>query len=209
MGMMVVVSRRIPLMALLAVISLLSVRDPVARADVWACTQPDGSLIYSDRVLGQNCRLLEELPKLQRVPSEPFTRREEQSEDKAPESRPAPAPGPMPGGGRRIDPPLDSVIWIGAVNAIPNFNSLLGIAHYRATMELENRDSEWTAEKVCIDVRFRDRSHIFLDVEQVGCLEDLRPFTPRTFTVTYTGLIPPRLFPIEAEAKVDFVKWTK
>ena len=26
----------------------------------------------------------------------------------------------------------------------------------------------WTAEKVCIDVRFRDRSRIFLDVEEVG-----------------------------------------
>jgi len=31
----------------------------------------------------------------------------------------------------------------------------------------------------------------------------------RTFTVTYTGMIPPRLFPIQAEATIAFVKWVK
>ena len=85
----------------------------------------------------------------------------------------------------------------------------VGIANYQATMLLENGDSEWTAEKVCINVRFRDINLIFLDVQQVGCLEGLKPLDTRQLTVSYTGMVPPRLFPIRAEAKVDYVKWTK
>ena len=43
----------------------------------------------------------------------------------------------------------------------------------------------------------------------LGCLEGLKPLATRSFTVTYTGMIPPKLFPITAEARVDYVKWTK
>src|SRR5207245_9589024 len=70
-------------------------------------------------------------------------------------------------------------------------------------------DTEWTAERVCINVRLRDVTMIFLDVQQVSCMEGLKPLETRQFTVTYTGMIPPRLFPIQGEAKVDYVKWTK
>ncbi len=172
---------------------------------MWRCKQPDGSVVFSDRNLSGACTLVEESPLL-RIPSEP------PSQETKPETPPAskePAPVPTPGRGRRIDPPADSAITIRDVTAVPNFNSLLGIANYQATMLLENGDSEWTAEKVCINVRFRDINLIFVDVSQVGCMEGLRPLDTRSFTVNYTGMIPPRLSPIRAEAKVDYVKWAK
>src|SRR5213593_2278726 len=175
-------------------------------AETWRCTKPDGSVVYSDQNLSGECRKLEALPPLLRVPSVPPGPAEEaKPEPPAPE----PAQVPTPGCGRRIDPPNDAVITIRDLTAIPNFNSLLGIANYQATMLLENGDSEWTAERVCINVRFRDVNLIFLDVQQVGCLEGLKPLDTRQLTVSYTGMVPPRLFPIRAEAKVDYVKWTK
>ena len=116
---------------------------------------------------------------------------------------------PTPGRGRRIDPPSDINITISDVKATPSFNSLLGIAQFQATMLVENGDTEWTGEKICITVRFRDVSLVFVDVNQIGCMEGLKPLATRSFTVTYTGMIPPRLFPITAEARVDYVKWTK
>ncbi len=178
----------------------------LAYAETWQCTRPDGSVIYSDQNLGGKCLSLEDLPPLMRVPSAP------PDEAKPEEKPPAPPEAdqvPTPGRGRRIDPPGDAAITIHDIKATPNFNSLLGIAHYQATLLLENGDSVWTAEKVCVNVRFRDFNFIFLDVNQVGCTDSLKPLEARTFTVTYTGLIPPRLFPIRAEATVAFVKWTK
>src|SRR2546426_4422195 len=177
-----------------------------AYAETWRCRQPDGTVIFSDRNLPGQCAPRGEGPPLLRIPSIPPVPAEEaKPEPPAPE----PAQVPTPGRGRRIDPPNDAVITIRDLTAIPNFNSLLGIANYQAKMLLENGDSEWTAERVCINVRFRDINLIFLDVQQVGCLEGLKPLDTREFTVTYTGMIPPRLFPIRAEAKVDYVKWTK
>jgi len=144
-----------------------------------------------------------------RVPSVAPVPPEEAKPEPAKPAPPEPAQVPTPGRGRRIDPPNDAVITIRDLTAIPNFNSLLGTANYQATMLLENGDSEWTAERVCINVRFRDVNLIFLDVQQVGCLEGLKPLDTRQLTVSYTGMVPPRLFPIRAEAKVDYVKWTK
>lgn len=95
------------------------------------------------------------------------------------------------------------------MKATPHFNSGLGLAQFQATMVLANGDTEWTAAKVCVAVRFRDAGAIFLDVNQVGCMEGLKPLDTRSFTVTYTGLMPPRLFPIQAEAVMEYVKWTK
>jgi hypothetical protein len=181
----------------------------LAQAEVWVCAKADGTEVYSDRNLGGQCRLMEDLPPLLRSPVPPFSQPDEAKPDAA---KPAPQEAdqaPTPGRGRRIDPPADAAISIRDVQATPSFNSLLGIAHYQATMLLENSDSTWTAERICINVRFRDFNFIFLDVNQVGCLEGLKPLDSRTFTVTYTGMIPPRLFPIRAEAKVDYVKWVK
>ncbi|OLB27433.1 MAG: hypothetical protein AUH95_00240 [Nitrospirae bacterium 13_2_20CM_2_63_8] len=187
----------------------LSTMASTAQAETWRCTKPDGSVVYSDQNLSGECRKLEALPPLLRVPSVPPVPAEEGKPEAAKPALPEPAQVPTPGRGRRIDPPSDAIITIRDLKAVPNFNSLLGIANFQATMLLENGDTEWTAERVCINVRFRDISMIFLDVQQVGCLEELKPLDSRQFTVTYTGMIPPRLFPIRAEAKVDYVKWTK
>ena len=180
-----------------------------ASAQMWRCTQPDGTVIFSDRNLTGQCAQMGEGPPLLRVPSIPPVPAEEAEPERATPAPPEPAQVPTPGRGRRIDPPSDAIIMIRDLTAVPNFNSLLGIANYQAKMLLENGDSEWTAERVCINVRFRDINLIFLDVQQVGCLEGLKPLDTREFTVTYTGMIPPRLFPIRAEATVDYVKWTK
>ena len=180
-----------------------------AQAETWRCTKPDGSVVYSDQNLSGECRKLEALPPLLRVPSVPPVPAEEGKPEAAKPALPEPAQVPTPGRGRRIDPPSDAIITIRDLKAVPNFNSLLGIANFQATMLLENGDTEWTAERVCINVRFRDVTLIFLDVQQVSCMEGLKPLETRQFTVTYTGMIPPRLFPIQGEAKVDYVKWTK
>lgn len=184
----------------------------VAQAETWKCRQADGTEIFSDRNLSGQCAPVDESAPLMRVPSVPPPEGAPPEEARPDAGKPAPQEPvqvPTPGRGRRIDPPSDTNITISDVKATPNFNSLLGVAQYQATMFLGNGDTEWTAEKVCITVRFRDFSFIFLDVNQVGCMEGLKPLDTRPFTVTYTGLIPPRLFPILAEAKVDFVKWTK
>lgn len=184
--------------------------QPTSPGALWACTLPDGSIVFSDREVSEECRPLSDLPDLQRLPpdldQEPVEPAVEEPDTADP---PMPVPAPIPGGGRRIDPPGNSVIQISNITAVPNFNSALGIAHYQATMSLENVDSTWTAEKVCVDVRFYDINRLFVDVHQIGCLKDLKPFVPRTLTVSYTGIVPPRLVPIEAEADVDYVKWTK
>ena len=188
---------------------LLLLSASVAHAETWKCKQADGTVVFSNQNLSGECRKLEDLPPLLRVPSAPPAQPNEMKPEATPPAPPEPAPVPTPGRGRLIDPPSDAMITIRDVKATPNFNSLLGIAHYQATMLLENGDTTWTAERVCINVRFQDFSLIFLDVQQVGCMDGLKPLDIRAFTVTYTGLIPPRLFPIFAEARVDYVKWTK
>lgn len=196
---------------LIAWAALLGAASP-AQAETWKCRQADGTVVFSDRNLTGQCESTEGSPPLMRVPSTPppvVAPPEEALPEAGAPMLPEPAQVPTPGRGRRIDPPSDAAITIRDVKATPNFSSLLGIARYEATMFLENGDSEWTAEKVCINVRFRDFSLIFLDVQQVGCMEGLKPLDGRSFTVTYTGMVPPKLFPITAEAKVDYVKWMK
>ena len=184
-----------------------------AQAEMWKCKQADGATIFSDRNLTGQCTSVDESAPLLRVPSVPQpgeTPPEETKPEAGAPSPKEPAQVPTPGRGRRIDPPSDTNITIRDLTAQPpSFNGLLGIANYQATMVLENGDTEWTAEKVCVTVRFRDISLVFVDVNQIGCMESLKPLDTRSFTVTYTGMIPPRLFPITAEAKVDYVKWTK
>jgi len=187
----------------------LATMASTAQAETWKCKQPDGTVIFSDQNLTGQCARMGEGPPLLRVPSVPPGPAEEAKPELAKPAPPEPAQVPTPGRGRRMDPPSDAIITIRDVKAVPNFNSLLGIANFQATMLLENGDTEWTAERVCINVRFRDVTLIFLDVQQVSCMEGLKPLETRQFTVTYTGMIPPRLFPIQGEAKVDYVKWTK
>ena len=178
-----------------------------AHAETWKCKQPDGTVVFSDRNLSGQCVPVDESVPLMRVPSVP-------PPGSAPPEAGVPVPPepvqvPTPGRGRRIDPPSDVNVTISDVKATPSFNSILGIAQFQATMVLENGDTEWTAEKVCVTVRFRDISLVFVDVNQVGCMEGLKPLDSRPFTVNYTGMIPPKLFPIRAEATVDYVKWIK
>ena len=196
----------------LSALLVLLVAPSVGLAETWKCKQADGSVVFSDRNLSGQCAPVDESVPLMRVPSVPppaGTAPEEAKPEAGTPTPKEPMQVPTPGRGRRIDPPADTIITISDVKATPSFNSLLGIAQYQATMMLENGDSEWTAEKICIAVRFRDVSLVFVDVNQVGCMEGLKPLDARSFTVVYTGMIPPRLFPIRAEAKVDYVKWTK
>lgn len=178
-----------------------------AQAETWKCKQADGSVVFSDRNLSGQCAPVDESVPLMRVPAVPLPG--SAPPEAGATAPPEPAQVPTPGRGRRIDPPSDVNITISDVKATPSFNSILGIAQFQATMVLENGDTEWTAEKVCVTVRFRDISLVFVDVNQVGCMEGLKPLDSRSFTVNYTGMIPPKLFPIRAEAKVDYVKWTK
>lgn len=183
-----------------------------AQAETWKCKQADGSVVFSDRNLSGQCAPVDESVPLMRMPAVPPPGGTPPEEARPEAGMPAPKEPvqvPTPGRGRRIDPPSDTNITISDVKATPSFNSILGIAQYQATMVLENGDSEWTGEKVCVTVRFRDVSLVFVDVNQIGCMEGLKPLDARSFTVVYTGMIPPRLFPIWAEAKVDYVKWTK
>ena len=179
---------------------------PAVRADVWRCVRPDGTEVYSDRSLGGQCRKLENLPQLIPAPSIPAD--EAQPEFKKPAVK-EPERRPLPGGGRPNDPPADDMIMIREIKAIPNYNSTLGIARYQADMRLLNGDSDWTAERICVEVRFRDPAKTFIDVQQGSCLNDLKPLDERPLTVIYTGMIPPRLSPIEAEVQVLSVKWVK
>src|SRR5712691_1047095 len=120
----------------------LAIMASTALAETWRCTKPDGSVVYSDQNLSGECRKLEALPPLLRVPSVPPGPAEEAKPEPP---TPEPAQVPTPGRGRRIDPPSDAIITIRDLKAVPNFNSLLGIAHFQATMLLENGDTEWTA----------------------------------------------------------------
>ena len=197
-------------LALLAWVLFFLGATPYASADIWACKKGDGTEIYSDRSLGGQCRKLENLPQLIPAPVIPLPSRRDEAGSEA--SKPSSAEAeekPVPGGGRKIDPPGYEIITIHDVKATPNYNSTLGIATYHADMRLVNDDADWTAEKVCIEVHFRDPAKIFIDVQQIGCLEGLKALENRPFTVVYTGIIPPRLSPIEADVHVSSVKWVK
>src|SRR2546428_12501905 len=127
---------------------IVAKRASTAKAETWRCTKPDGSVVYSDQNLSGECRKLEALPPLLRVPSVPPVPAEEGKPEAAKPALPEPAQVPTPGRGRRIDPPSDAIITIRDLKAVPNFHSLLRIAHFQATMLLENGDTEWTAERV-------------------------------------------------------------
>jgi hypothetical protein len=192
--------------ALIVLMMLLCDSITSTGADIWACKNPDGSETFSDGSTGPQCRKLQNLPQLIPAPVIPSQDRQPDAESQASDKS---QPVPRAGGGRQIDPPADDAIYIRDVKAVPNYNSTLGTAHYQANMRLMNGDPDWTAAQVCIDVHFRDRAKIFIDVHQKGCLEDLKPLDDRALTVIYRGTIPPRLSPIEAEARVSSVKWVK
>ena len=107
----------------------------------------------------------------------PSQDRARDAEEQAPNRSQQP---PNAGGGRQFDPPADDAISVRDIKAVPNYNSTLGTANYQANMRLMNGDPDWTAAQVCIDVHFRDRAKIFIDVHQKGCLEGLKPLDDRT-----------------------------
>src|SRR3989442_12607418 len=59
------------LVALLVGVSIVVGNAGVVLAETWRCTKPDGSVVYSDQNLSGECRKLETLPPLLRVPSVP------------------------------------------------------------------------------------------------------------------------------------------
>src|SRR2546425_11799143 len=120
----------------------LATMASTAQAETWRCTKPDGSVVYSDQNRSGECRKLEALPPLLRVPSVPPVPAEEGKPEAAKPALPEPAQVPTPGRGRRIDPPSDAIITIRDLKAVPNFNSLLGIANFQATMRSEEHTSE-------------------------------------------------------------------
>ena len=194
----------------LLVLVVLFGATTTAVAEIWVWKKANGVEIYSDRSVGGHCRKLENLPKLIPAPVIPSPSSKQEASPEA--TKPSPAESeqkPVAGGGRKIDPPSDDVITIRDVKATPNYNSMLGIATYQADMRLLNEDADWTAEKVCLEVHFRDPAKIFIDVKQMGCLEGLKSLESRPFTIVYTGMIPPRLSAIQAEVQVSLVKWVK
>src|SRR3989449_7421620 len=68
----------------------------VALAETWRCTKPDGSVVYSDQNLSGECRKLEALPPLLRVPSVPPGPAEEAKPEAAKPAPPEPAQVPTP-----------------------------------------------------------------------------------------------------------------
>ena len=119
-----------------------------AHGETWICVQPDGTEAYADRPITGQCALAKEMRPLTRVPSVAPDAMED-TKPEAPKPVVPPPQAPTQGRGRQIDPPSDATISIHDLKAVPNFNSLLGIANYQATMQLENGDSAWTAEKLC------------------------------------------------------------
>jgi hypothetical protein len=196
---------------LLALVLCLWGATSFAGSDIWVCKKADGAEIYSNRNLNGECRKLEHLPQLIPAPAGPLPGSREEAGAEAPKPSPAESEEkPVPGRGRRIDPPSEDIITIGDVKATANYNTTLGIATYQADMRLLNDDADWTAEKVCVEVHFRDPGKIFIDVQQIGCLEGLKALENRVFTVVHTGLMPVRLSPaIEADIHVSSVKWVK
>jgi hypothetical protein len=181
-----------------------------AQTEMWRCVPANGKEIYSNRSLGPHCRTLDNLPKLIPAPVTPPQQNMEGAGTGIPQPRPPePEQTPVAGGGRKIDPPSDDVITVHDVKATPNYNGVLGIATYQADMRLVNEDADWTAEKLCIEVRFRDPAKIFIDASQTACLDGLKPLDQRPFTVVYIGTIPAKISPVQAEARVLTVKWAK
>src|SRR3989449_6511658 len=83
----------------------LATMASVASAEMWRCTQPDGTGIFSDRNFSGKCALMGEGPPLLRVPSVAPVPPEEAEPEPPKPAPPQPAPGPTPGRRRRVDPP--------------------------------------------------------------------------------------------------------
>src|SRR3989449_8062104 len=74
----------------------LATMASTAQAETWRCTKPDGSVVYSDQNLSGECRKLEALPPLLRVPSVPPGPAEEAKPEAAKPAPPEPAQVPTP-----------------------------------------------------------------------------------------------------------------
>jgi hypothetical protein len=155
----------------------------VAQAETWQCTKPDGSVVYSDQNLSGQCRKLDNLPPLLRVPSAPPPPPEEANPEKPPPVPPEPEQVPTPGRGRRIDPPSDAAIMY----------TLVG-----QELRVRNVDPDWTAEKVCIEVERSGYLRGLGEGNYAICLDPMRPAEERTLMVS-TGL--------RTDVKLGCVQW--
>jgi hypothetical protein len=166
------------------VLTLLLSTATDVRSEVWICPQADGTEVYSDQQLNNRCRKMEKLPPLRRAPAVPS----------APESPAMPQANvpavadpsqiPEPGRGRQIDPPSN-----GAISIYLN-NSALSV---------QNLDSDWTAQKLCLDLLYHMVAESAKDVHLKKCLTDLKPMETRKLSVS--GL--------PSEATIDSVDWVK
>lgn len=191
-------------LATLTVLTLVTAMP--AAADIYSCTRPDGTQIYTNHRQGDQCRKLDNLPELIPAPRRPSDEgRPERKKPEAAEKLILPAPGGM----IQPEPPRDDAIIIHDIKAVPNYNNSMGTARYQADMHVTNADGDWTAAQVCVNVRFRDTAKTSIDVQQSSCLEDLKPFDDRPFTVVYSGKLPSRPAAVVAEVRVSSVKWIK
>ena len=141
-----------------------------AQGTTWVCPQADGSEIYSDRNTENTCRKLTEPPTLQRGPVISRPQENKNPEEKMPTLH-EPMPIPEAGRGRQIDPPSDKAITY----------LLMG-----KELRIGNNDSDWTAEKICIEVIRSGYSTIV--PSYVVCIDTLMPVEERTATVSSKGV---------------------
>jgi len=179
---------------MISAIVLLSLSTPV-KSEMWNCPHAGRVEVYSDRELNPGCRKIEGLRPLILLPAQPMI---PQSLAK-PEALPPSGADQMPasGRGRAIDPPSE-----GAISA-----RVLG----SSTVRVLNLDTDWTAERFCIDVittaspdpaDFGSPSLVLpLGAgHSVTCHNDLKPMEERILKVGAAS---------DSDAEVACVRWTK
>jgi hypothetical protein len=175
--------------------SMLLGMTTAVRSEMWVCPQADGTELYSDQNLNNACRKMEKQPPLMRVPSVPMT--PEPQAKPEPQSPPASeaAPIPTPGRGRSIDPPSEAAISAQAMES--------------SRVRMRNLDTDWTAEKFCIDVITTLSTDPFTGrcltlacgpLHSLTCHDDLRPMEERMLTVDAS---------ISSDVEVVCVRWGK
>ena len=161
---------------------LLSTATDV-RSEIWICPQVDGRELYSDQQLNSRCRKMEKLPPLRRAPAIPTAPETQANPERLPAAS-EPSQVPEPGRGRQIDPPSNGAISIYLNNS---------------TLRVQNLDSDWTAQKLCLDLLYHLTAESSKDVHLKTCLADLKPMEARKLSVS--GL--------PSEATVESVDWVR
>ena len=166
------------------VLTLLLSTTTDVRGEIWVCPQLDGTEVYSDQQLNSRCRKMEKLPPLRRAPAIPTVPETQATPENLPAASEPPRQTPEPGRGRQIDPPSNAAISIYVNNA---------------TLLVQNLDSDWTAQKLCLDIIYHMVAESSKDTHLKKCLTDLKPMEARKLSVS--GL--------PSEATIDSVDWVK